>query len=188
MNALMLGVGTHAPRRKVKPVETEHVTDEEILWTTLDMLAELKPDVVFDLNCIETSAYTPEHRLPFPDETFDEIHAYDVMEHYGKQGDFRGFFTGWRELWRIIKPGGYVIGVVPLWSSKGAWSDPGHTRVITDVVLSYLCREWYKDNLGHPNSPLTDYRHLVDPCWWKLVHSDEDEKLGGYYFGLQKIE
>lgn len=167
--------------------------DEAIEWTTLDMLPEVKPDVVFDLNCIEMSRFTPENRLPFADDSFDEIHAYDVMEHYGKQGDFIGFFTGWYELWRVLKPNGYVIGVVPLWSSKGAWSDPGHTRVINDVCLSYLDRVWYDDNLflpdGKPNlnSPLTDYRHLVEPRWWRLEESTEEPELGGYYFALRKV-
>ena len=188
MKCLMLGVGTHPPKRKLMPVATQDVKDADINWTTLDMLEEVDPDVVFDLNWVEQG-----HELPFKSETFDEIHAYDVMEHYGKQGDFAGWFRGWKEFWRVLKPGGYVIGVVPLWNSKGAWADPGHTRVITDIVLSYLCKDWYLENLFKPdgsqntNSPLTDYRSLVDPCWWKLEESQEDTELGGYYFALRKL-
>lgn len=185
---LCAGVGTHPPKRKLKPVETQHIRDDEINWTTLDMMAHLKPDIVFDLNDIEIGK-----RLPVEDETFDELHFYDIMEHYGRQGDYAGFFRGFSELWRILKPGGYVIGVVPLWNSKGAWADPGHTRVITDVVLSYLDKAWYDENLFLPdgsqntNSPLTDYRSLVAPYWWKLADSTEETTLGGYYFALQKV-
>ena len=50
-------------------------------WTdlvTLDVNADHSPDVVHDLESVP---------LPFADETFDEIHAYEVLEHTGAQGD-----------------------------------------------------------------------------------------------------
>lgn len=198
----MLGKGAHAPRRKLKPPESAGIADADVEWTTLDMNPRLKPDVVFNLDRIEMPNPYPanyifkDNQLPFEPSTFDEIHAYDVLEHYGRQGDYAGFFRGFREMWRVLKPGGYFIGAVPLWSSKYIWADPGHTRVITDTVLSYLCKRWYDDNLPtadtpaddpRQNTPLTDYRHLVEPYWWELAESVEIPDRGAYFFALRKI-
>jgi len=99
LKCLMLGSGFSPLARRVWATEdrAEPPTD----WVTLDCNPSCSPDVVFDLECIESSAYVKENRLPIADNTFDEIHAYEVMEHYGSQGDYRGFFTGFRELWRI---------------------------------------------------------------------------------------
>lgn len=191
----MLGKGAHAPRRKLKPPATAAITDEQITWVTLDMNPRLEPDVVFNLDWVEGHGGRREF-LPFSECTFDEIHGYDVCEHYGRQGDYAGFFRGFREMWRVLKPGGYFIGAVPLWSSKYIWADPGHTRVITDTVLSYLCKRWYDDNLPtadtpaddpRQNTPLTDYRHLVEPYWWELAESVEIPDRGAYFFALRKI-
>ena len=51
--------------------------------TTLDFMERNKPDVLWDL---ETLPY------PFPADEFDEIHAYEVLEHIGDQGDWKTFF------------------------------------------------------------------------------------------------
>jgi SAM-dependent methyltransferase len=66
--------------------------------------------------------------LPFDDNTFDEIHAYEVLEHIGKQGDWMRILREWSEWWRILKPGGHLYASSPLWSSEWAWGDPGHTQ------------------------------------------------------------
>lgn len=65
--------------------------------TYLDIDPRTSPDILWDLN---------QRPLPFEDESFDEIHAYEVLEHIGKQGDWRGFFEEWNEYYRILKPEG----------------------------------------------------------------------------------
>jgi hypothetical protein len=50
---------------------------------TLDINPDVKPSVVFDLEVTN---------LPFKANLFSEIHAYEVLEHVGKQGDWRFFF------------------------------------------------------------------------------------------------
>jgi hypothetical protein len=65
MPELLIGCGS----RRAKDV---WVADKKE-WTdlrTLDINPDHKPDVVHDLQDIP---------LPFPDETFDEIHAYEVL-------------------------------------------------------------------------------------------------------------
>ena len=51
--------------------------------TTLDYNSDHNPDIVHDL-C--------KFPLPFEDNVFDEIHAYEVLEHTGQQGDYKFFF------------------------------------------------------------------------------------------------
>lgn len=111
--------------------------------TTLDINEALNPDVVWDLN---------NTTLPFADNTFDEVAAFDVLEHCGTQGDWRFFFRQFDDFWRILKPGGRFMGICPKVTSPWAWGDPGHTRVIQPETLVFLDRT----NYGKP--PMSDYR------------------------------
>ena len=173
---LMLGVGSAAPRRRLKAANA--APDAEINWTTLDMDRSKKPHILLDLEDIDTG----EGRIKRDNETFDEIHAYEVLEHFGHQGDFRGFFRMFRELWRLLKPKGLLIGTSPASTSPWAWGDPGHTRVISPEALSFLRYEHYAQ-LG--TTPSSDYREYVSPCWWKFVHNEI--KGHTFTFALEKV-
>ena len=140
---LLLGVGNSNKK--------EYFVDDHPTWenvTTLDMNAEHNPDVVWDLNV---------RPLPFEDETFDEIHAYDVLEHIGRQGDYKGFFEEFGEYWRILKPGGLLVATVPS-GMKAVFSDPGHTRVINELTLVFLSQKEYVKQVGI--TKMTDYRNI----------------------------
>ena len=138
---------------------------------TLDMDVHCNPDVLWDLN------HMP---LPFQAETFDEIHAYEVLEHIGQQGDYRKFFEQFTEFHRLLKPNGMFFASVPCWDSEWAWGDPGHTRVITPGSLSFLEQK----NYGKENNPMTDYRSI-----YKVDFSVEGgmEKNERMYFILRKL-
>jgi SAM-dependent methyltransferase len=134
-------------------------------WTklvTLDNNTAHNPDVLWDLN---------EWPLPFSDNTFDEIHAYEVLEHLGEQGDYYGFFKEWFEYWRILKPGGLFHATVPSFGSPWAWGDPSHTRIITAGTLVFLSQAAYEAQVG--KTAMSDFRDL-----WKgdfeLVYSEDD--------------
>ena len=171
---LMLGCGHKTPKRFLMP---DLGSKKDVLdWTTLDINPDCNPDVLFDLDAIERG-----DKLPFPDKHFDEIHAYEVMEHYGHMGDYVGFFTGMNELWRILVPGGNLFGTCPGTLSVWAWGDPGHRRVISSETLGYLDRRTYAD-LGKNSA--SDYRRLIDPCWW--ISSYEEVKETHIHFALMK--
>ena len=182
---LMVGAGHGPLKRKVEPLGA--LPDPE--WVTLDVNPDVKPDVVFDLNNIEAIApwYTGEgfqsNCLPFHNDTFDEIHCYEVMEHYGTQGDYRGFFQGMKEWWRILKPRGYLVGTVPMWNTVHAFGDPGHTRILSAYTFCFLNPDIYEKNWAE-GRPMTDYRKFVDPCWWIV---DGEDKEIHHVFGLQKL-
>jgi|WetSurMetagenome_2_1015567.scaffolds.fasta_scaffold19130_5 SAM-dependent methyltransferase len=141
MKELLLGCGSN----REKKLYVEGRTSWSAL-TTLDFSDAHKPDVVHDM------AQLP---LPFADDSFDEIHAYDVLEHMGQQGDFRFFFDQWSDFWRILRPGGRFLGVSPHRSSPWAWGDPGHTRIICPESFLFLHQPAYAD-VG--KTPMTDYR------------------------------
>ena len=117
--------------------------------TTLDIDPNTGADVIHDLTVLP---------LPFEDDTFNEIHAYEVLEHTGQQGDFRFFFAQFSEFWRILKPGGALIGTSPSLDSPWLWGDPGHTRVICQQSFVFLDQQQYDQQIGQTS--MTDYRHL----------------------------
>jgi SAM-dependent methyltransferase len=156
MRELLIGCG-NSRRKKLTLTEFE--------WndlTTIDHDPNCGADVVHDLE------QTP---WPFDDNTFDECHAYEVLEHLGRQGDFRSFFDHFHEIWRILKPDGILFATCPSWQSKWAWGDPSHTRIISTASLTFLNREQYQAQIG--KTAMTDFRWI-----WKgdfePVHLDDD--------------
>lgn len=125
-------------------------------------------DVNFDLNMLRWWG------LPFEDREFEEIHAFHILEHFGKQGDFDFFFSEWNEYWRVLKLGGLFNGIVPMWNGIWAFGDPGHVRVLPSAVFTFLDRDEYQKQVGVTG--MTDYRK-----WYKgdfqlvsFVHTSDD--------------
>lgn len=142
---LMIGCG-HSRAKKITFAEIPQAFEN---LTTLDIAPDVGADVVHDLRVLP---------LPFADSVFDEIHAIEVLEHCGAQGDWRLFFEQFNEFWRILKPGGYFIASTPMWDSHWAWSDPGHSRIISKHTLAFLCQQEYVNQVGKTH--MTDYRHV----------------------------
>lgn len=117
--------------------------------TTLDNNPDHNPDIVFDLMQIT---------LPFEDNTFDEIHAYEVLEHTGAQGDYKFFFAQFGEFWRVLKPDGYLLATCPSRHSPWAFGDPSHTRVLQAENLVFLDQDAYKDQVGRTS--ISDFRSI----------------------------
>lgn len=133
---------------------------------TCDIVASHRTDVVCDLNV------TP---WPFEDETFDEVHAYEVFEHLGTQGDWRSFFDQFGEVWRILKPGGFVAASCPSWRSAWAFGDPSHTRVITSGTLAFLSRDEYRKQIGL--TPMSDFRGYWKHSFAPVMVNEDDRAL-----------
>lgn len=166
---LLIGCGTDRRKKVTFPEAPSEWTQ----LVTLDMDAGLSPDVVHNLDVLP---------YPFADNQFDEIHAYEVMEHCGRQGDWKFFFDQFAEFYRILKPGGYFVATVPMWDSPWAWGDPGHTRVIPKQSLVFLNPDEYAQ-LG--KTAMTDYRQSLR-CNFQTVGVNEAEHVMG--FVLQAIK
>ena len=133
---------------------------------TLDLNPDGSPDVLCDLEQIE---------LPFKDSTFDELHAYEVLEHVGRQGDWRFFFRQFDEFARVLKPGGLFVATSPSARTPASynwvWGDPGHTRYMGFEVYTFLQRSEYKKQLG--KTPMTDYQRYFKSDWQMLACDHE---------------
>jgi hypothetical protein len=145
---------------------------------TVDIDPACCPDILGD-------AADPEFFQQFDENTFDEAHAYDVLEHFGKQGDWRHFFAHWSAIWRILKPNGLFFGISPDSGSRWAWGDPGHSRVISPEVLVYLSQEEYVKQVG--NNPMTDYRHIYSANFEVMV-SQVDPRDQQHAFILKALK
>lgn len=122
--------------------------------------------------------------FPLPDSSIDEIHAYEILEHLGHQGDVHAFFAEFWEYWRVLKPNGYFCATVPWYESMWAWGDPGHTRIITPGTLVFLDPVEYQSQLG--KTPMTDYRHLLGCINFRRVLA---RRVGeNFQFVLQAIK
>lgn len=133
--------------------------------TTLDIDASCNPDIVWDLNKLP---------YPFSDNEFDEIHAYDVLEHCGHQGDYKFFFAQFAEFWRILKPDGLFLLTFPHWSGMWAFGDPGHTRVLAPGCFHYLSHNQYKQ-LGE--TKMTDYRQILGNTNFSVLKEEQTQDL-----------
>lgn len=158
-----------AARVGVCPIPTE--------WqnlTTLDHNADVKPDIIWDLNETPWVHALGTPRSPFTDSSFDEIHAYEVLEHLGQQGDAASFFAHFSEIWRLLKPGGYLCATVPSLKSPWLWGDPSHRRAISRESLVFLDQSEYTNQVDGGKSPMTDFRNLYTGDF-RLVYAEDDE-------------
>jgi cyclopropane fatty-acyl-phospholipid synthase-like methyltransferase len=130
---------------------------------TLDINPDHKPSVVHDLMSFP---------YPFDDNTFDEIHAYEVLEHTGQQGDYKFFFKQWDEFYRILKPKGFFFGTCPTATSVWAWGDPSHTRILSEENLYFLSQNFYNDQVGI--TAASDFRYIYKSDFDATTVQDEE--------------
>ena len=164
--SLLIGCGNN----HTKQVCYDGITEWTGELTKMDINPNCGADVLFDMERLfnpDLSAglcadcrEPPMGRLPFADNTFDEIGCYNTLEHWGRQGDFRGWFHECGEYWRILKPGGLMSILVPV--GEDALADPGHTRFFQANWFGFLSQAFYEGN-DQLKTCYTDYRWL-----WRL--------------------
>lgn len=170
---LLIGCGRTRDKRIQTPMGKDWVK-----LVTLDHNPDVNPDAVFDL-----SEIGPYVGLPWSNDTFDEIHAYEVLEHIGAQGDYKTFFAQFAEFHRILKPGGLLCATVPSWNGMWAWGDPSHTRIINPGTLVFLSQKEYLKQQG--KTSMTDFRYI-----WKADFDIvmQDMKEESFAFVLKAVK
>jgi hypothetical protein len=188
MTELLLGCGHSRKKQACIPGDTLEWKD----LVTLDSNPLCDPDIVCDLNeeyWLPNGSY-PRLRTEFigdhykvePDDTgywtvafkeniFTEIHAYEVLEHLGRQGDVQSFFSTFRNIYDILVPDGVLFATCPSRHSAWAWGDPGHTRLIQPEHLIFLDQGQYKFQLG--KTAMSDYRSIWKGDFQCLSSTDD---------------
>lgn len=181
MKQLLIGCGRRRDKRVWLPSNDPQAgagPASNRVWEnlyTLDNNPACCPDIVCDLSCFEWFGRgTPtEHGLEalkphardqgvILSNFFDEVHAYEVLEHLGSQGDERAFFAHFSEIWRILKPGGHLLATCPSRYSEWLWGDPSHKRAILPATLIFLNQTEYVKQCDREESrtPMSDFRDI----------------------------
>lgn len=174
---LLIGCG----HRRQKVVPAPDRAGPWVNLVTLDHNKDCGPDILCNLDTInmwQSEDFSGDDNFVLNGrlraDMWDEVHAYEVLEHLGQQGDVVSFFRHFEELYRILKPGGYLCATVPSRFSAWLWGDPGHRRVILPESLVFLSQPQYARQCGV--TPMSDYRPLYSGDF-DVVTSIDDRTL-----------
>lgn len=144
--ALLLGCGSSRERKvSIGDDRATDFTDFDLV--TVDMNPDCNPTYVCML---------PE--LPPNLGTFDEIHAYDSLEHWGIQGDWKGWIDEMERYHDLLNPGGRFFTLVP--AGEDRFTDCGHVRFFGENYFTILSNAWYEQQAAKGN-------HVGDYRWYR---------------------
>lgn len=85
--------------------------------------------------------------IPYADDHFDSVSAYDFLEHVprilpvqGMQETRFPFVELMNEIWRVLVPGGHFYAVTPAYPHPAAFQDPTHVNILTRDSHAYFTR------------------------------------------------
>lgn len=113
----------------------------------------------------------PGKPLPFRDNTFTSVSAYDVLEHLERSGQYGNLFIwAMNEIHRILVPGGLALFVFPALPNLEVYSDPTHVNIIHKNTLDFFTNNTPENNYEGiqtryeviRNSKLRSFKRLVD--------------------------
>ena len=82
--------------------------------------------------------------IPFEDNFFSSVSAYDFLEHMprllsnGVDSTRSPFIALMNEIWRVLEPNGRFYAVTPAYPRIEAFSDPTHVNIITEETHLYF--------------------------------------------------
>ena len=194
MSELLLGCGFS--RKKLLGLPGVPLEWKDLV--TLDNNEACKPDLRCDLDYFDVVGQwlikhvfsehgykaTTVNGHMLKDNYFDEVHAYEVLEHLGQQGDAAAFFACFSNIHRILRNNGVLFATVPSRYSAWLWGDPSHRRVICAESLAFLSQEVIAKNRAQ-GTAMSDFSAL----WTRdfKVLSAQDNHTS-FIFCLQAIK
>jgi len=84
--------------------------------------------------------------IPYPDNYFDYVTAYDFLEHIPRiiyiDGKIKNpFIELMNEICRVLKPGGIFKAHTPYYPHPEVFTDPTHVNVITEKTIDYFTNQ-----------------------------------------------
>lgn len=158
--------------------------DADATVTHLDADAALKPDIVCRLGT---------QQIPLAEDSVDAIVAWHVLEHIGQQGQTAEWFRFWEEAYRVLKPGGWIYAESPNYDGIWAWSDPTHSRAMSEHALIFFMQAAYRQT----DSMISPYRIRCDFQWQgmpglergRMVYADPSDARNTFLrFALKAIK
>jgi ubiquinone/menaquinone biosynthesis C-methylase UbiE len=143
-------------------------------YLNIDNDSESKPDYVINIE---------QEKLPFNDNTIDEVLAHHILEHLGD-----GFFHCMRELYRVCKHGSIINVKVPHPRHDTFLIDPTHKRPIYPHTLDMFSktRNQRDMNNGGCETPIgfindidlivVDHEFVLDEYWKKQFQNFTEEQ------------
>jgi len=148
----------------------------------VDAERHLDPDCVFELGADTT--------LPVPDNSVDLIIAWHMLEHIAGT---EAWFRAWEQMYRMLKPKGWLYAESPYYDSIWAWSDPTHVRALSEHSLIFFAQAAYrvKDSMISPYRIKCDFEWLSMPGMERgwIVNTDPTDKRNRMLrFAMQPIK
>ena len=126
----------------------------------VDRVADVNPDMIHDLDILP---------WPFPENRFNKVHAYDVIEHCSD------LVATMNEIHRICANGASVHITTPHFSCANSFVDPTHLHHLSYFSFDYWTGtaefDFYTDNrFQKRTSQIVFYPTLVNKLVWRLAN------------------